>query len=82
MSMKNCGSRNVRKHREIKNGAKYITFDISLKFGILENVKIISLDPKEYLGRSVKGLITSLGLKTIIMSKKNNMQGIPLLISV
>ena len=34
-------------------------------------MKIISLEPKEYLGISGKGLIFSLGLKTIVRSKKN-----------
>ena len=33
-------------------------------------MKITSSDPKDYLGRSGKGLITSLGLKTIGRSKK------------
>ena len=47
--MKNCGHRNVKKHREIKDGKKYITLDISLDFGILENVKITSSEPKDYL---------------------------------
>ena len=35
VNMKSCGSRNVRKHTKIKNGEKYITLDILLKFGSL-----------------------------------------------
>ena len=35
VNMKNCGYRNVRKHREINGSDKYITLDISLKFDIL-----------------------------------------------
>ena len=37
--MKNCGRRNVRKHIEIKNGEKYMTLEISLKFGTLDKIK-------------------------------------------
>ena len=37
-NMKRCGRRNVRKHREIKGSDKYITLDISLKFGSLDNI--------------------------------------------
>ena len=55
VKMKNVGRRNVSKHREINNGEKYITLDISLKFGRLYNMKITSSEPKYYLGRSGKG---------------------------
>ena len=41
-NMKNCGRHNIRKHREIKNGDKYITLEISLKFGSLYNMKMKS----------------------------------------
>ena len=40
--MKNCDRYNVRKHKEIKNGEKYITLDISLGFGSLDKMKITS----------------------------------------
>ena len=68
--MKNCGRRNVRKHREIKNGEKYITLDIYLKFGSLDKMIITSSEPKYYLGRPVKGM-TYLGLKINVRSNKN-----------
>ena len=68
--MKNCGRCDVRKHREIKDSDKYITLDISLKFGSLDKMRITSSYPKYYLGRSGKGLITSLGLKANARSKK------------
>ena len=42
VNMKNCGCRNVRKHREIKNGKQYIAFDLSLNFGNLDKIKITS----------------------------------------
>ena len=41
-NMKDCGRRNVMKHREINNGEKYITLEISLDFVSLENLKITS----------------------------------------
>ena len=42
VNMKNCGRRNVSKHREIKGSDKYVTLDISLKFDILDKMKITS----------------------------------------
>ena len=81
VNMKNCGCRNVRKHREIKYGRKYITLDISLNFGSLEKMKINYLEPKYYLRTSVKGLITSLGINTIRSPKKKS-HGMPLLMPV
>ena len=64
ISMKNCGRRNVRKHREIKGSDKYITLDILLKFVSMDNIIITSSCPKDNLGRSGKGLITPMGLKS------------------
>ena len=63
MNMKNCGRRNVRKHRDIKCSDKYTTLDISLKFGSLDKMRIASSDPKDNLVISVEGFITSLGIK-------------------
>ena len=40
VKMKNYCRHNVRKHRKIKNGEKYITLDISLKFGSLDKMRI------------------------------------------
>ena len=42
-----------------------------MKFGSLDKMIITYSEPKDYLGRSGKGLITSLGLKTNVRSKKN-----------
>ena len=60
------------KHREMKDGDNYITLDIYLNFGSMDRIKITSSKPKDYLGRSGKGLITSLGLKTIRSLKKKD----------
>ena len=79
--MKNGGRRNVREHREINNVENYTVLDIPLKISSLENMKITSSDPKDYLGRPGKGLITSLVLKTNARSMKK-IQGMTLVIPV
>ena len=68
-NMKHCGRRNVSKHRDIKNGKKYITLDISSDSVSLDNMKIKPSEKKYYLGISGKVLITSLGIKSIIRPK-------------
>ena len=68
--MKKCGRHNIRKHREIKNIEQYTALNISLKFGNMNKIKITSSKPKDYSGRSGKGLITSLSVKAI-WRKKN-----------
>ena len=60
--MKICGRRNVRKHRDIKGSDKYVTLETMLKFDSLDKMKITSSESKDNLVRSLKGLITSLGL--------------------
>ena len=70
VNMKSFGRCNVRKHREIKCSDKYITLGISLKFDSLDKMKITSLESKEKLGRSGKGLITSLGVKAKVRPHK------------
>ena len=45
-NMKNCGRRNVGKHKEIKSSDKYVTLDISLKFYNLDKMKITSSESK------------------------------------
>ena len=71
MSMKNCGCRNVRKHRDINDIDNYINLDISLKVFSLEKINIKSSELNDYQGRPGKGLITYLGLKTILRLKKD-----------
>ena len=61
VNMKTCGHRNVMKHVDIKGRDKHINLDISLKFGSLKKMRITPSEPKYYLGRLVKGLITSMG---------------------
>ena len=46
VNMKNCGRRNVRKHKEIKGSDKKVTFYISLNFEKLDKMKITSSESK------------------------------------
>ena len=46
VNMKISGRQNVGKHREITNGEKYTTFNISLKFSSLDKIKITSSSSK------------------------------------
>ena len=74
--MKNCGQRNVRKNKEIKNSDKCVTlniydiFNISEKFDNLNKMKTTSSGSKVELEGSGKGLVTALALNTKAWSKK------------
>ena len=63
--MKTFGRRKVRKHKVIRGSDKYVTLDISSKFDSLDKMKITSSKSKGKLERPGKGLITSIGFKTI-----------------
>ena len=56
LNMKNCGRRNVRKHKEIKGSDKYVTLDISLKFESMEKMKITSSESKGKSRKIRKGV--------------------------
>ena len=60
----------VSKHKEIKGSDKCVTFNISEKFDSLNKMKTTSSESKGKLGRSGKGLVTALVLKTKVRSKK------------
>ena len=70
VNMRNCGRRNVRKHKDIKGSDKYVTLDISLKFDIRNKMKITSSESKGKLEGSGKGLITSLDFKAKVRPQK------------
>ena len=67
--MKNFVCRKFIKHKEIKGSDKIVTFDISAMFDSLNNMKTTSSESKEKFGRSGKGLVTPLSLKTKARSK-------------
>ena len=69
VNMKNCGRRKVRKHKEIKDCDKCVTLNISEKFDSLNNMETTSSESKKKLGRSGKGLVTTMDLKTKARSK-------------
>ena len=85
VNTKNCGCRNVRKHKEVRGSDKYVTLkknkdiwgsnkyvtlDISSNFDSPDKMKITSSESKGKLERSGKWLITSLGFKTKARSQK------------
>ena len=86
--MKNCGPRNVRKHKEIKGGDKCVTWNIyeilniSEKFDDLNKMDTTSSESIVELERSGKGLVTALDLKTKARSKNTKRQGMPSEMSV
>ena len=70
VNMKKCGFRKVRKHKEIKGSDKCVTLNISEKFDSLNKMETTSSESRRKLGRSGKGLVTALALKTKARSKK------------
>ena len=68
--MKNCGRCKVRKHKEIKGSDKCVTLNISEKFDSMNKMETTSSESKGKLGRSGKGLVTALALKTKARSEK------------
>ena len=70
VNMKNCGCRNVRKHKEIRGSDKYVTLGISSMFDSLDKMKITSSDSKGKSEISGMGLINSLGFKTKVRFAK------------
>ena len=66
VNMKHFGRRKVRKHKEIKGSGKCVTLNVSEKFDNLNT----SSESKVKLGRSGKGLVTALALKTKVRGKK------------
>ena len=69
--MKNCGRRKFRKHNEIRGSDKRVTLNISKKFDSLNKTETTYSESKGTLGRSGKGLVTALDLKTKARSKKD-----------
>ena len=68
--MRNCGQRNVRKHREYKDSDDHVTLymneilKISEKFENLNKMETTSSDSKVKMEGSGKWLVTALDLKT------------------
>ena len=77
VNMKNCGRRKVRKHKDIKSSDKIVTLNVPFNFDSLNNMETTSSESKGKLGRSGKGLVTALDLKTKVGSKNTKRQGTP-----
>ena len=69
VNMKNCGCRKVRKHKKIKGSDKGVTVNVSEKFDSQNNMETTTSESNWKLGRSKKGLVTALDLKTKSRSK-------------
>ena len=86
--MRNCGRRNVRKHKEIKGSDKrailnmYDILNISEKFGNVDKMETISSESKVKIEGSGKGLVTALALKTKVRPKNIKRKGMPSEMSV
>ena len=76
VNMRNCGQRNVRKHREIKDIDERVTLNmnkilkISEKFDNLDKMETTSSESKVKMKGSGKWLVTALDIKTKARSKK------------
>ena len=70
VNMKNCGRRKVRKHKEIKGSDKIVTLNVSVKVDSLNRIKTTPSESKGKLGRSGKGLVTTLNFKTKVRLSK------------
>ena len=74
--MRNCGQRNFRKHRYIKNSDKCVTLSmneilkISEEFDNLDKMGTTSSESKVKMEGSGKWLVTALALKTKARSTK------------
>ena len=70
VKMRNCGPRNVKKHKEIKGSDKCVTLNmheilnISEKFDDLDKMETTSSESKVKMEGSGKWLLTALALKT------------------
>ena len=78
--MRNCGKRNFRKHREIKESDERVTYEnmyeilkFSDKFEILDKMETTSSGSKVKMEGSGKWLVTALALKTKAISTKYKM---------
>ena len=88
VNVRNCGQRNVRKHKNIKGSYKCVTLNIydilniSEKFDDLNKMETTSSESPVDLEISGKGLVTDLALKTKARSKNIKRQGMPSEMSV
>ena len=83
MNMRNCGQRNVRKHKDIKGSDKFVTLNlydilnISEKFDDLDNMETTYSESKVKMEGSGKWLVTALALNTKARPKNIKRQGMP-----
>ena len=83
VNMRNCGQRNVRKHKGIKGSDKCVTLNmyeilkISENFDDLDKMETTSSESKVKMEGSGKWLVTALALKTKARPKNIKRQDMP-----
>ena len=83
VNMRNCGQRNVRKHREIRDSDDRVTLNmneilkISEELDNLDKMETTSSESKVKMEGSGKWLVTAMDLKTKSGPKNTKRQGIP-----
>ena len=88
VNMRNCGQRNISKHREIKYSDERVTLNmneilkISEEFDNLDKMETISSESKVKMEGSGKWLVTAMALKNKTRSKNIKRQGMPSEMSV
>ena len=88
VDMRNCGQRNVRKHKGIKDSDERFTLNmneilkISEKFDDLDKMETTSSESKVKIDGSGKWLVIALALKTKARPKNTKSQGMPSEMSV
>ena len=70
MNITSCGRRNVKKHRDIKNGEKYIILDVSSRLYFLDKREVTSSYSKDCMGIPGKGMTTYMDLRNKRQNKK------------
>ena len=70
MNITSCGRRNVKKHRDIKNGEKYIILDVSSRLYFLDKREVTSSYSKDCMGIPGKGMTTYMDLRNKSQNKK------------
>ena len=72
VNMKSYGRRNVRRHREIKNGEQYIILEISYDIYCMDKREDTPLESRHYMARTGKGMTTYMDFREKSPNNKKN----------
>ena len=70
--MKSYGRRNVRRHREIKNGEQYIILEISYDIYCMDKREETPSKSRYYMARTGKGMTTYMDFREKSPNNKKN----------